>query len=308
MNKYLLILTGTAIMLLLCNGCFTGIESTPAITADDVQRAIARSPQGVTQPIVPLVDSVGSWRAGEKQFIVTDNQVRHLFAGTMPDASDTIDLTGRILTFSGYDTGDGLGNERNVNLHFIEGTHRYTIATGHTLDELSPRYRVPMLIDLDIVAAVDKQLRGKHLYIMTGLWYDCHSEQRRVGRQYVPVTVTAVRPGNKVLPLRVEFDWKGDTAMVWMSDGITLMPGRDFTTMFAEVDPHELHKSIDSYHWDLVTRGIVTDGMTKEECRLTLGAPRRTITVPDQQALRERWDYDGGSYLFFVDGRLQEHR
>lgn len=293
------------IVSLLLQGCFTGIESTPTITSAEVEKVTRDMPHDQTRPIVPLTDSVATWQAGTKQFIVTDNQVQRLFAGTM---ADTLDLTNRVLTYIGYDLGDGLGNAKHVNLNFSDGQHTFTIPTGHNLDQLSPRYRVPMLIDRDIVDGADNKLRGQRLFIMTMLWYDNHSEHLRQGRQYVPVTITAVKPGNKVLPLRVEFVWNSDTAMVWMSDGITLMPGRNFEALFSNNDPRQRHQSINNKNWDLITCGKIAVNMTKEECQLAMGAPRRIYSLPDQQGLHERWDYDGGRYLYFVDGRLHDFR
>ena len=48
--------------------------------------------------------------------------------------------------------------------------------------------------------------------------------------------------------------------------------------------------------------------MTKEECRLAMGSPKNLTQLPDQSGLREYWYYDGGRYLFFVDGLLKEFR
>ena len=48
--------------------------------------------------------------------------------------------------------------------------------------------------------------------------------------------------------------------------------------------------------------------MTKEECRLSIGSPKRINENPDQGGMREYWYYDGGSYLYFVDGLLSQFR
>ena len=58
----------------------------------------------------------------------------------------------------------------------------------------------------------------------------------------------------------------------------------------------------------LITTGNVVEEMTKEECRLALGSPQRITPAPDQQGMREYWYYDGGGYLFFVDGLLKSFR
>jgi hypothetical protein len=39
-----------------------------------------------------------------------------------------------------------------------------------------------------------------------------------------------------------------------------------------------------------------------------MGSPRRISERPDQGGMREYWYYDGGCYLFFVDGLLSQFR
>ena len=292
------------------NGCFTGVESTPPVTSGDVQQALSRAERTAPKPLVASHDSVASWTPRDKQFIVTDNQARLLFNRPTTFDIDTVALEGRTLTYIGYTTGDALMGNNAVTLRFTDGRHEYNYPTGKTLDALGPGYRVPLLIDLDMVKAVDTMLRGKRLWVMTPIWYDTTNGQMTRGRQYIPVTVTAVKPGNKVLPLRVLFtvEDNGAKAMLWMSDGTMIMPGRDLRSLFSENDPRQSHREINDAIWTLITRGELAEGMTKGECRLSRGAPARVVTVPDRGGLHERWLYEGGSYLYFVDGRLVEFR
>lgn len=55
-------------------------------------------------------------------------------------------------------------------------------------------------------------------------------------------------------------------------------------------------------------RGQVAEGMTKEECTLSLGAPQSVDRVPTHGGLLERWVYDNGVYLVFADGILERFR
>lgn len=292
------------------SSCFTGVESTPPVTSGDVQQALSRAERTAPQPLVETGDSVASWTPGGKQFVVTDNQARLLFSRPTSFDIDTVALQGRTLTFQGYTTGDALTGNDAVTLLFTDGRHDYHYPTGKRLEALGPAYRVPLLIDLDMVAAAHNMLRGRQLWVMTPLWYDPATEQMTRGRQYVPVTVTAVEPGNKVLPLRVIFtvNDSGQRAMLWMNDGTMIMPGRDLQSLFSDSDPRRRHNDINDATWTLITRGELAEGMTKGECRLSRGAPARIVSLPDQGGLRERWLYQGGSYLYFVDGRLTEFR
>jgi hypothetical protein len=100
-----------------------------------------------------------------------------------------------------------------------------------------------------------------------------------------------------------------ERAMVWMScGGSSSMLGRDFDSLFSLTDPHLSYPAITGENWELITRSRVVEGMTKEECRLALGKPNSINENPDPSGMKEYWYYDGGSYLYFVDGLLNQFR
>ncbi len=294
------------------SSCGTGIEVTEHVTDKDVQKVIQADDgrRGVST-LSPYVDSVASWRPG-KQFWVADNQVRQLFGRSRSYNIDTVQLSGRVLSYVGYDTGGLYDNRKTVNLQFSDPTDGKTLSyrTGKTIDEFGPGFTIPMLIDMDYVAHVSRQIAGKDFYIRTPIWYDRTSEQMRDGRHYIKVHIDSVQPGNAVMPLRVLFTAidSGEQSMVWMSDERSVMYGRDFDAMFVAADPRLSHPAITDAHWELITRGKVETGMTKEECRLAMGNPTRISENPDQRGMREYWYYDGGTYLYFVDGLLNQYR
>lgn len=289
---------------------FTGVESTKAITAKEVERSIRELE--LRQPTATLSvfrDSVPVWPIG-KRFYVTDNQITHILRPT--NTSDTTSLAGQIITYDGYTTGSVLDNRNTLTLRFRHDgdTAEYQLRTNKTLSEFPQSYSIPLLIDLDQVTNVAKQIQGKSFYIKTTLWRDIETDQPLSGRQFIPVTITSVKPGNKALPLRVEFI-TGDTrerGFVYMSAPGNDMQGRDFDSMFSAADIRRSYSEISDNHWLLITQGRVETEMTKEECRLALGAPKRINQLPDQSGLREYWYYDGGNYLFFVDGLLKRFR
>ena len=287
---------------------FTGVESTKQVTDKEVQRTIGelerRQP---TMTVQPFRDSVPAWRIG-KEFYVTDNQLRLIMSRA---DDDTTTLAGKILRYDGYEAGSVLDNTATLNLKFIAPTGKaYIYRTGKTREQFTHSFIVPLLIDMDMVHDVDRQLRGREVYIKTPLWYDLNDESLRRERQFIKVRIDAVEPGNKVLPLRVRFTTldKGEQAFVWMSDPNATMPGRDFDSLFSLRDMHENYPDITDVTWQRIIQGQVAVGMTKEECRLAIGAPKRISRLPDQSGLREYWYYDGGSYLFFVDGLLSDYR
>ena len=301
--------TATLIMSTSLAGCmFTGVESTQRVTEKEVQRTMGelerRQP---TMTLRPFVDSVPAWQHG-KQFFVTDNQVRLIMSSTAPD---TVSLAGQLLTYDGYDQGSVLDNRDALNLRFRsqDGT-TYVYRTGKTADQFTSRFSVPLLIDMDMVTDVDRQLRGTEVWIKTPIWYDQHTEAMMRGRQFVRVRVDAVVPGNKVLPLKVCFTAvdTGQKAFLWMSAPNATMHNRDFDSLFSLRDLHENYPEISDATWQLIVSGDLAVGMNKEECRLAMGAPKRISQLPNQSGLREYWYYDGGAYLYFIDGLLNQFR
>ena len=296
-------------LLVSMTGCmFTGVESTQRVSEKEVQRTMGelerRQP---TMTLQPFLDSVPAWQQG-KQFFVTDNQLRLVMFTTAPD---TVQLAGQLITYDGYDQGSVLDNRDALNLRFRDRDgNTYVYRTGKTIDQFSAKYSVPLLIDMDMVADVDRQLRNKEVWIKTPIWYDLGTEEMQRGRQFIRVRIDAVEPGNKVLPLKVKFTAldSGERAFLWMSDPNATMHNRDFDSLFSLRDLHDNYPEISDATWQLIVRGELVEGMNKEECRLAMGAPKRINQLPNQAGLREYWYYDGGKYLFFVDGLLSQFR
>jgi len=292
--------------------CGTGIENTERVTDKDVIKAMQEMDS--RRPVSTLEtyrDSVAAWRVG-KAFHVSDDQVKLLFSHSNDYDLDTVHLAGHTLVYQGYDTGSVYDNRQTVNLRLQDpaSNNTYVYRTSKTINELGQNFRIPLLIDMDLVAHVARQVAGKDYYVCTPIWYDRASGQMTDGRQFIQVHIDSVQPGNNVMPLRVLFTTAdtGERAMVWMSDNASTMHGRDFDALFTATDPHLGYPTITDANWELITRQQVAVGMTKQECRLALGAPARTSQNPDQRGMREYWYYDGGAYLYFVDGLLTQFR
>lgn len=292
--------------------CGTGIEISDKVTDKEVKRVIDQA--GIKQDELTLdayVDSLPAWKTG-KRFWVADNQIKLLFAHTGEFDIDTVPLAGHILEYVGYDTGGLYDNRLTVNILFRDqhDGKTYVYRTGRTIDEFGRSFSIPMLIDLDMVDHIARQAVGKEYYIRTDIWYHPVTEQMINGRHFIKVHIDSVLPGNAIMPLRLIFT-TADTrqqAMVWMSDNASTMHGRDFDALFVSVNPRENYPTITDDNWERITRGQVVEGMTKDECRLAMGSPRRISERPDQGGMREYWYYDGGCYLFFVDGLLSQFR
>ncbi len=310
MNKILKTLLIIVVVFFL-NGCFTGVESTKKITEKDVQRAIQQMDNGNRESSIHVAaDSLTSWREG-KVFWCVDNQARLLFNPSTDYDIDTLSLAGKMLTYSGYGTHKQLDNSNVLDIYFNCDSLGLVYPSGKSLREINrASFSIPFLIDDDVVQEVANQLVNKTVYVKTSQWYDIHGGYQTNGRRFIPVVITAVKPGDKVYPLRVEFraDIGGEEAFLWMKVPGTDGVGRDFDTLFSLTDVRKQYPDISPATWRNIVDGKVAEGMTKEECRLAMGNPVNVRQLPDQSGLREYWYYDGGRYLFFVDGLLKEFR
>ncbi len=305
---FLILLITLPLMLV---SCFTGVEGTKKVSDKDVSKAISRSQTAVKKQdlLVAYKDSVPAWRHG-KRFYVTDSQVKLIFAPSNSVNSDTLQLAGKTLVYDGYSEGGVLDNRKTVNLMFSDGNNKYIYPTNKEIQEFNSQFQIPFLIDEDMVAFYSKQLSNKDFWIKTALWYDVKSERMIKGRQFVKVHVDRVEPGNKVFPLKVVFSAidGGQKAFVWIATNVEVMKDRDFGSLFTTEDLREKHKDITNENWARITNSQVVEGMTKEECRLSLGTPKQVRQRPTYDGLNEIWYYDGGSFLLFADGLLKEFR
>ena len=309
--RILAVVTMGCALAALLSACGTGIEVTEHVTDKDVQRALEKgSDQQTVVTIETFQDSLPAWKKG-KRFWVADDKVTQMLAVTLAYDKDTLHLTGHILSYAGYSlSGPFEGRRVYVEFDDTETGLRLVYRYGKEADIHHAGFSLPMLIDLDMVEHVSRQLVDKEFFIRTPIWYDRQSEQMIDGRHFIKVRIDSVLPGNAVMPLRVLFT-TADTreqAMVWISDNVSTMHGRDFDALFSASDPRTSYPTITDANWERITRGQVAQGMTKEECRLALGSPKRINERPDQSGLREYWYYDGGAYLDFVDGLLSQFR
>ena len=304
MRKVLYFICSIA-MLLSLEGCFTGVESTKAITQKDVERAYSGNAGKTTQAIEIKLDTFPDWNMG-KRFFVTDNNIRYIFSPSPQFNADTITLEGKEISYDGYTIGISIDGRPVVNLHFKYGTTGLQYNTNRTMDDItrrhSSRLEVPFLVDLDEVERLKDVLRGKSLYIKTSIWYDSNGEMTW-GRKYVKVNITDVLPGDKVFPFRIEFNDAGRTAYVFMSYRDNYLQ-RSFDNLFSDTDLRQLYPAISDENWQRIINGQIATYMTKEECRLSIGPPDNLERVPTYNGVREYWYYSNGTYLIFDEEGL----
>lgn len=285
----------------LMQSCFTGVEGTGKITLSKNElKATAPTAEekflGDVQPV-----KISEWQPG-KRFLVTDEKIRFLAEGS----DNTGVITGDTILFEKAEASTSAGGEQRTLLIFRCGPGRliYPVekAFPETL-ELTVN-DLAMLIDLDVVDKARERLLNKDVWTKTALWYD-DCLQNMKGKKFQKVRIEDVYPGNTFFPLLVKFSQSdGQPGFLLMNVGSSGNESRSFGKLFSLTDPRNNYKNISDEVWRAIQSEQVRLGMTKEECRLSLGNPSDVNTGHNYSNAVEVWYYPYGSYLQFVDGLL----
>lgn len=294
---------------LLFPGCNTGIERTKTITmTKDDLRSMAPTPE--EQLMAKLnIPVLRDWHK-EKQFLVTDNRAAYIFDSENGKSSSD-SLRGKILKFSKTLDRITPGGEQETVIEFTDGRSYYYYSTGKRPEEAQTSISsldIPLLLDLDVVASADSLLRTKEVWTKTQLCYDDEGN-RLSGYKFVPVTIMGVTPGDMVFPFKVKV-LTGDGKHVYflMNMKNNGMESRTFPTLFSLSDPKLQHPNITPEVWKHIQAGAVKTGMTKDECKLSLGNPSDVDTGHDWNQTVDIWYYSDGRWLRFSDGVLVAFR
>lgn len=304
-----------ALIAVQATSCSTGIESTKTIK-------MSKAEQRITAP-TPEEDFVASlksdplrlWKPG-KRFVIADNKaalILELPHGVPVDPEQAA-LVGKELSFEGVLAKPNPGGRENAVITFSDGSqlYRYNLNRSKAAADTSVTgLDIPMLIDMDLVERADSLLRGRKLWTLSQLWYDASGGLLR-GRKYVPVTVREVTAGNMVFPLYVRFDDE-NAHPGWMymnvaSEGGIGAESRRFESLFSLTDPKNLYPQISPEVWNLIKEGKYQAGMTKLECRLSLGNPSDVTGGHNWDSLIDIWKYPDGTFLMFEDGLLKDFK
>ena len=160
------------------------------------------------------------------------------------------------------------------------------------------------LRDIDVAR---QRLINRQVYIMTRDWFQEGSDGpvRIKGRKYVPVTITKIGIGNHNAPYKIVFRTIDNyefyvNVRLSETNNYDRLVSKNFYEVFSFTDVRK-DFSISAKVWEKIESGEVTEGMTREECRLSWGEPRNVMT----SGSAERWLYEGGNELYFENGLLQ---
>lgn len=298
-----------ALLLLLCS-CYTATESVPTIKEKDIP-AHKPTPEELIMENNFVQQGCHTWSEG-KAFISIEDRLSPVLR---PEGNYGLiegNMLGKTFFYRGYRVENTYGDKDMVYLLYECDGNLYSYYTGKSLQEIIDMNYLPLLpslIDADDVALARSLFAGKQLYILTDQWYDEGGELIS-GRHYVPVTVTEVQPGKSALPLALCFaDDRGTQARVYISTKSSQKTQMlSFDRLFSYQNPRNEYPDISDEVWNAITEGRLIKGMTKTECRLSIGMPAESKKIPTYSGLKEQWLYNTGAYLFFSDGILEEFR
>lgn len=296
-----------AIMTTMLQSCFTGIESTPKITSNDVKREkiVSKPEESYLADILP--QPLSQWQPG-KRFYVADNKFAILFGKSSPAAQN---LRGQTVQFRQALEVTSITGDKVMEITFATPSGdeiTYNTDQSATSIERAKQVEVPFTVDMDLVDSVATRMKGNQYYMITPSWYDT-SLQARTGRKFVKVTVTDVIPGTPFYPILLNMaDETGNPFCLLMSVGHDLKAPRKFASLFSLTDPRLRYPAISDANWRNIINGKVAEDMTREECRLSLGAPATVDRRPGYSIMSEIWTYENGIYLIFEDGLLRSFR
>lgn len=293
------------------SSCFTGIEGTQKIglTKEDRKVLMPSAEEEFFKPVSgkPLEE----WERG-KIFIAADNKALLIFEQEgLPTDHDKFNIGGKQLAYEGIESKLAPDGSYNAVILFNCEGETLRFDTGKNLNE-APKMifsdKIPMLIDEDMVQSARALLSGKKLWIRSPLWYD--EEGNRIsGLKYVPVTILGVESGTIAFPLKVRFkDQSGKEAWAMMNFGNSGKESRSFANLFYLSDLKDRYPQISDDVWQLINAGKVRTGMTKEECKLSLGNPTEVDSGHDYTQTLDLWHYSDGAVLWFEDGFLTRYR
>ena len=306
MMRHWLTYISSILCITLLSSCFTGIESTPRINADDVDQEDIKltAEQIFLAGIKP--QSFGEWQRGKK-FYVTNDKLMLVMSGADMTQNN---LAGTEIMYMSCDTVRSVTGDYATELSFsaCDGKiYNYRIDASPSRLAEKESVSIPFTIEKTVVDTVREKLVGIEVYILTPSWYNLE-DKAIVGRKFVKVTIESVDYGNDVYPIKVTFiDDRGVKSRVYMSlsDKNSV---RDFATLFSFANPRDKYPSISDVTWENIINSRVALDMTTGECRLALGAPKEVERVPTYGGVQERWIYENGTYLIFEDGLLRQFR
>ena len=291
--------------------CSTGIESTKKIrmSKEDV-RMMEKSPE---QKFAEAISGtpLSSWEKGRPFTAMTDRTL-YLFEPTgFSDGKEETSLKGKTLYFTGLDSHLNPDLREECVILFSDGRNTFRYRTGKTTEAAMKDIdssKIPLMADISLIDQWKEKLSGQTLWTKSNLWYD-KAGNRTPGLKYAKVKVVDVEASSGDFPISVRIlAADGTEGHLHMNYTADLHDSRNFAAIFFLNDPRQRYPHVTDEHWALIQQGRVGEGMTKEECKLSIGNPDEVRSGHNRSQTMDIWQYADGTYLMFTDGLLTNFR
>lgn len=290
---------------LIINGCSTGIENTKTIKMTKSEKKLSKESQEeiFLKDLIP--DNLNKWELGKK-FIVSDQRASLIFESAVNGVIPVLNEGDTIFYFGVKNKLTPAGSDELI-IVFSKGQQLFNLPTGKSPDvayKSLSSMDFPMLIDLNLVDEYRTKLQGKRLWTRSQLWYDDNGN-KITGLKFVPVVIDGVTPGNMIFPLKISIsDEENNSAVLFMNIRNTGIESRNFANLFYLSDPKSRYPNILPEVWSIIQQGKLAVGMTKDECKISIGNPSDVNAGHDWNSTIEIWQYSDGTLLQFENGLL----
>lgn len=304
------------------SGCFTGIESTKKIeiTGQD-RRLLEPSPEEMLLSEVSGTP-LSKWKKG-KAFIVTDTRAGMVLSSDA--AGDSLQSGDLLLFESVAPVSMPDGREYALLQWSTPAGQRYSYNTGKEFQEATDGItsdRIPLIVDADMVSQADSILAGRFLWNKSTMAYRPDGERISI-LKFTKLKIDSVTAGQSYFPLKVWTSLPTEAVLSRMNVGTatdtiplyffldfnsSLAESRPLPRLFSLSDPRLSYPAVSESVWEAIRHGKVVRGMTKEECRLSLGNPSDANSGHDYNSTIDIWQYPDGTFLRFIDGLLDSFR
>ncbi|MDO5571641.1 MAG: hypothetical protein Q4F97_09310 [Bacteroidales bacterium] len=253
------------------------------------------------------------WKPGYK-FFYTCPEINITLKAVNPILNDTTNYQNALFVLKEFKHETDWGGESFINICFTSDDKDFIFKTGKSLQQFSDTLYnplIPCLIWLDEIEKADSLLKNKTLYILNSNWNTDTDSNLLNAKKFVPVIVESVKPGNETNPVKIYFkDEKGETFFIYtmLSGTINSTSRLTFPKTFSFSDPRIKYKDINDEKWALITSGDLANGMNQNEIKLSIGKPNEIKRIPTYSGLKEQWNYNNGTMVFFEDGLVTKFR
>lgn len=279
------------------------------MTKDDVKHMAKSAEQKFAESIKKR--ELSEWEKG-RRFIAMSDRTLYIFepTGLDNDLSEQ-SFKGKQLVYQGIESSQTPDLKEECVIVFTDGSTTYRYKTGKSTSTAMKEIdssKLPLISDIEFTAQWKEKIEGKTLWTKSNLWYDANGD-RMQGLKFAKVTVDDVEAYAGDFPMRVKIKGPdGTTAWIYMNYTSDPHDTRDFASTFFLTDPKGKYPQISEANWSLIQQGRLAEGMTKEECKLSIGNPDEVRSGHDRSQTIDIWQYSDGTYMFFTDGLLTEFR